>query len=152
MGGVCRPCRLAHISGWTHTSPPSLCPCLHWGDRDLRCAWGPWRGEGGQPSAKVCALAAPAAGALPGRGCGWVESTGVRQRGQNVPRMLGAAYLRPGMRRSILSHRPSRLWDNHPGGMAAVCPVRPAQTVCRGLCQATRGWGSRVCLCVCVCV
>lgn len=31
--------------------------------------------------------------AAPGQRCGWVESTGVRHGGWNVPGMLGAAYL-----------------------------------------------------------
>jgi hypothetical protein len=40
-----------------------------------------------------CLLVAPASAAPPGRLCGWVESTGVRHGGWNVPGMLGAAYL-----------------------------------------------------------
>lgn len=110
----------------------------------------PERGEWQAPGQGVCAGGA-GCWAPPGRRCGWVESTGVRQRGQNVPRMLGAAYLRPGMHCSVLSRRPSRLWGNHPGGMADICPALPVQTVRGCLRQTSDGWGSRVCVCVCVC-
>ena len=62
--------------------------------------------------------------------------------------MLGAAYLWPGMFCGIISRQPSRLWNNHPGGVADTCPALPAQTALWCLLRA----GARVCLCVCVCV
>ena len=102
---------------------------------------GPW-------PRRLSVLVAPASWAPPARRCGWVESRGVRHRGWNVPGMLGAAYLWPGMFCSIISRQPSRLWNNHPGGVADTCPTLPAQTVLWCLLRA----GARVCPCVCVCV
>ena len=77
---------------------------------------GPW-------PRRLSVLVAPASWAPPARRCGWVESRGVRHRGRNVPGMLGAAYLWPGMCCGIISRQPSRLWNNHPGGVAET-PVR----------------------------
>lgn len=68
----------------------------------------------------------------------------------NVPRMLGAAYLWPGMCCGIISRQPSRLWNNHPSVMADTCPALPAQTALGCLHRTSRGWSSCVCLCVCI--
>lgn len=100
--------------------------------------------------AKASVLVAPASGATPGWCCGWVESTGVRHQGRNVPRMLGAVYLRPGMHCNIISQQPSCLWHNHQGGMADTCPVLPAQALQGCLCQTSCSWSSCMCLCASV--
>lgn len=148
-----RSCSLARVSRWTHTSSPSLHACL-WEETEAFGGPGvPGEGRMAGPWPRcLCWRRRPLG--LPGRRCGWVESTGVRQRGRNVPRMLGAAYLGPGMRCSIISRRPSCLWNNHPGGVADICPVLPTQTVRGCLRQTSHGWSSRVCLCasVCACV
>lgn len=68
----------------------SLCGCL-WGTRE---DWAPGEGEAEEkpeqpaPGQGVCV-----GGARLQDRCGWLESTGVRHRGRNVPGMLGAAYL-----------------------------------------------------------
>lgn len=52
---------------------------------------------------------------------------------RNVPRMLGAAYLRPGMCCGIISRQPSRLWSTDRGGGGGTldtCLALPAQTAC----------------------
>ena len=106
---------------------------------------GPW-------PRRLSVLVAPASWAPPARRCGWVESRGVRHRGRNVPGMLGAAYLWPGMFCGIISRQPSCLWNNHPGGVAET-PVRlclPRQP--SGVCTEPPVAEAHVCACVCVCV
>ena len=102
---------------------------------------------------------APGQGVCAGGASSWGTSrralrVGGIHRGEtprpNVPRMLGAAYLWPGMRCGIISRQPSRLWNNHPSVVADTCPALPAQTALGCLHRTSRGWSSCVCLCVCV--